>query len=325
MHVSRKTSWLLDMAALSVIGLAVAPTALAQSYTAVDLNPTNLSGISGSLGMGISGSQQVGYSSDSPGSALFWNGTAGGAVSLAPAGFASSYAFQTNGTQQIGYGSVLGKNNAVLWSGSAASYIDLHPGGLYTDSAGFGISGNREAGIGEYPDPNSPYAGVYIAHAMTWTDSAASYLDINPTNISGITTSYAYSIYDNTEVGTISGSGTGNSVHASLWSGTAESAVDLNPAGFATSTASSVYGNQQAGRGVMNGISTEHALLWSGTAASAIDLNPSVVVNGQTVAFTASAAYSIAGNQEVGMPWERPPATTSTRLSGRAVPQTMLT
>jgi len=52
------------------------------------------------------------------------------AVDLNPSGFTESAAEDISGTQQVGQGSgsaTGGNGHALLWNGSAASYIDLHP------------------------------------------------------------------------------------------------------------------------------------------------------------------------------------------------------
>jgi PEP-CTERM motif len=78
---------------------------------AVDLNPTNLSGISNSVAISTSDTQQVGLGT---GHALLWTGTAASAVDLNPNGFTASEAFGTNGTQQVGCGFVGGSGNGTF-------------------------------------------------------------------------------------------------------------------------------------------------------------------------------------------------------------------
>ncbi len=53
-----------------------------------------------------------------------------------------------------------------LWSGSAASVVDLNPAG-YSDSAALAISGSQEVGYGELGPSSQP-------HALFWNSSAAS-------------------------------------------------------------------------------------------------------------------------------------------------------
>jgi hypothetical protein len=87
----------------------------------VDLNP---SGISSSSVYGMGGGQQVGQGGNH---AYLWTGSAASAVDLNPTGFNYSKAVSTNGTQQVGYGfgSNTGGYNALFWSGSADSFVNL--------------------------------------------------------------------------------------------------------------------------------------------------------------------------------------------------------
>lgn len=61
-----------------------------------------------------------------------WSGTAQSYVDLHPSGFTESWAYGTNGKQQVGYGYGTltgGSNNALLGSGTAQSCVDLNPSG----------------------------------------------------------------------------------------------------------------------------------------------------------------------------------------------------
>jgi autotransporter-associated beta strand protein len=204
--------------------------------TAVDLNPTNLTGFSSSVAQGTDGSQQVGFglftpSGPGPSSAnnhaLLWNGTASGAVDLNPAGFTSSSALNTDGAQQVGYGTIgqLGNNVALLWSSSATGAINLNPTNLtgITSSEAEAVSGNQQVGFGS----GSGISGDY--HALLWTGSANSTVDLNPTNLTGFSSSLAEDTNGSQQVGFGYGSGTNYDAHALVWSATPNSAVDLQP------------------------------------------------------------------------------------------------
>jgi probable HAF family extracellular repeat protein len=83
---------------------------------------------------------------------------------LHPGEFESSYAYGTNGTQQVGYGwSWTTGDHALLWNGTAASYVDLHqflPAGfIYSDAMGIDGYGN----IVGYAQNSSGYT-----HAILW-------------------------------------------------------------------------------------------------------------------------------------------------------------
>ncbi|MGA2443543.1 MAG: hypothetical protein ABSH08_21530, partial [Tepidisphaeraceae bacterium] len=91
----------------------------------VNLNP---SGFYGSCALGTDGSQQVGYASPSNFDpslhwAFLWNGTAASAVDLNPSGISASEALGTDGAQQVGYAHTGEYLNALLWSGTANSYV----------------------------------------------------------------------------------------------------------------------------------------------------------------------------------------------------------
>jgi hypothetical protein len=205
------------------------------------------------------------------------------AIDLHPSGFENSDAYGTSGTQQIGRGTTVVTGNrfhALLWSGSADSYVDLTPSGWYGSEA-YGISGTQQVGYGYGPATDS------ADHALLWNGSADSFIDLHP---SGFNHSFATGISGTQQVGYGKGPGY---VHALLWSGNATSCVDLNPSGFDFSMAYGISGTQQVGLGYGSATGgNNHALLWSGTAESCIDLNPS--------GFTYSFALGISGTQQVG-------------------------
>lgn len=103
-------------------------------------------------------------------------------------------------------------------------------------------------------------------HASVWQGSAASWIDLNPQNVS---ISVATGVTGGLQAGYAL---MGNDYEASLWSGTSESRLSLHPAG---TTASVIHGagpTRQVGYTYTSG--RYRAALWSGTAASWIDLDP---------------------------------------------------
>jgi hypothetical protein len=183
-------------------------------------------------------------------------------------------------------------DHATVWSagGSAVDLsTSLSPG--LVRSYAIATDGNQQAGYGEGS------TGAGSDHALLWSGTASSVVDLNPVSLAGITASELYGLSANQQVGYGVGPGTLNSNHAMMWSGTAASAVDLNPTDLAisSSAAYATDGLQQVGLGVGAGTgNNDHALLWNGTAASAIDLNPTAP------GFTISHAFGIDQNQEVG-------------------------
>ncbi len=207
--------------------------------------------------------------------ALLYNVTGTPSV-LNPNGIPAAVA-GTDGTQQVGTLNPLANNpHAALWSGTAASAVDLNPAG-YGLSCALGVGGNQQVGWG-YPDGSQ--------HALLWTGTAGSAVDLQP---NGFTGSVANGTNGHQQVGygTV---GTGQ--NALLWNGTAASAVNLNPAGYTGSVALVTNGSQQVGYGFAPFSSQSHALFWNGTAASAVDLNPA--------GFSESGALGTNGIYQVG-------------------------
>jgi hypothetical protein len=157
------------------------------------------------------------------------------------------------------------ETRAYLWTGTAASAVDLHPAGSFASIAN-GVYGSNQVGW-------AATTPITSSHAMLWSGSAASVVDLNPVGHYG---SQATAIWGTTQVGW----GTATSIsqpHALLWNGTASSFVDLHPAGFERSQATDAAGTFQVGHGIVAGIGgTQHALVWNGSAASAVDLHPFV-------------------------------------------------
>jgi probable HAF family extracellular repeat protein len=155
--------------------------------------------------------------------------------------------------------------HALLWTGSAASFVDLHPATGFNSSYAIGARSTQQVGYG-----SGPATGGNV-HALLWSGTAASAVDLNP---AGIDTSYAHGISGNFQVGYGFNTIDFNS-HALLWNGIAASKVDLNPAGYTESFGNSIYNGLQVGYGY--GPATgdnNHALLWNGSAAGKVDLNP---------------------------------------------------
>ena len=124
----------------------------------------------------------------------------------------------------------------------AATYTAtiLQPTGI-DGSYAFGVAGGSQVGQGYGPSTGNN------AHALLWSGTAASMVDLNPT---GFNNSYAWGNSVTNQVGYGSGIGSGNNDHALLWSGTAASAIDLHPSGFTRSYAHGVFGTRQVGEGL---------------------------------------------------------------------------
>ncbi|MBK7405062.1 MAG: hypothetical protein IPJ41_10605 [Phycisphaerales bacterium] len=196
---------------------------------------------------------------------------------LSPPGAFDPITSGVDGSQQVGQAHPVSSGHAILWTGSAGSWVDLHPAVMYSSYA-FAVSGGQQAGfataIGS-PD-----------HAALWTGSAASWVDLNPP---GSTQSTAYGVNSGEQVGFAR---FGQPYHAGIWSGSAASFVDLNPGGpLMASVAYAIGGGEQAGY-TRDGGGDYHAALWSGSAASWVDLDPAGSVG--------SWAWGVDGGQQVG-------------------------
>jgi len=152
-----------------------------------------------------------------------------------------------------------------------------------------GADGVRQVGYGAVG------SGSTMWHALLWSGTAGSVVDLNPAPSSGMTYSEAVAVSGNEQVGR----GFPDPItteHAMLWHGTAASYVDLNPTNLQNVVASiavATDGVHQAGYGEYNFLfNNSHAMLWSGSANSAVDLNP----NG----YAFSQAYGVHGSQQVG-------------------------
>jgi hypothetical protein len=209
---------------------------------------------------------------------------------LNPSGFNHSVAFGTGGGQQVGSGSNYGGTaHALLWTGLAASAVDLTPSGFAICSAE-AVGGGQQVGYAV-----NPSTGGY--HALLWSGSAASVVDLSvPPDFNsygyfpGYFTGFmATGVSNGKQVGVgISPWGS----RALLWSGTTASVVDLSPSFLLDVYVSGIGDGQEVGYGYDNNYDS-HAILWSGTAASAVILDP--------VGFTNCSAIGVAAGRQVGV------------------------
>ena len=227
--------------------------------------------------------------------AAFWSGTAGSYTSIHPAGYVLSTVIGMGNGQMVGAGNLIDPaqpdsniQHALLWNGlSAASVVDLHPGGGWRSSFAYAAAGGRQ--VGALMNSSSE-------HAVIWSGSARALVDLHS---SKFMSTVAYGIWGTQQVGygymkAAGPHGTTIFVnHGLLWSGSAASMVDLHPAGFSHSFVRGLNGSRQVGFGYIG--TTYHALVWSGTAASAIDLHQFVTGFPESDAFAIDAAGNIVG------------------------------
>jgi hypothetical protein len=204
----------------------------AASY--VDLHPRN-GNWTDSIARAIAGNQQVGninyyfqtsYEQIIIEHAALWRGTPASVVDLHPSinGLKRSYANDTDGSRQVGYGYFSIPNNtspyrALLWSGTAASAVVLHPAG-YTHSFAEGVKGNQQVGYAF-----NTLRGNGYSRALLWRGTAASVVSLHPAGYSATT---ALATNGSMQVGSGGPPSSPYQSHALRWSGTAKSVLDLH-------------------------------------------------------------------------------------------------
>ena len=106
-----------------VAAFAAAPTHAQVAVTVLGSAPNN------SVAYAAAGGQQAGFDGLAP---VIWSGSAVGAVSLLPTGALAAHVRATDGAQQGGFANFVNANgteHAARWTGTAASFVDLHPAG----------------------------------------------------------------------------------------------------------------------------------------------------------------------------------------------------
>jgi hypothetical protein len=195
-----------------------------------------------------------------------------------------SFALGVSGGQQAGYAITTdGYDHAGVWSGTAGSWLNLHPTGAM-HSVAYAAGGGQEVGVAFM----ALAGGYWLEHASLWSGTAQSWVDLHPAQCE---ISRAYATDGTRQVGA-AGSPPGMT-HASLWSGTAESWVDLHPydSGWGYSCAYGICGNQVVGDITGSG---ERAILWKvePDGWSWLDLHPPKA--------SISVAYDVSDGQQVG-------------------------
>lgn len=120
----------------------------------------------------ISGTQAAGAYRSGDYQALYWPTLDAAPTQLTPANFTASYAYGMDSTQQVGRAWVYSQgrpvNHPALWSGTAASFIDLLPSGF---SAGLATKTLNGWQIGILTSPSGDIGVI-------WHGSAASVIDL---------------------------------------------------------------------------------------------------------------------------------------------------
>ena len=259
----------------------------------VSLTPT---GFSSSTAIGTDGANQVGsgtgFATTGLTHALLWSSTASSYADLNPTalpGINNSSAVSVSGNQEFGSGFNSSTSNLhpILWTGTAGSAIDLTP----TNLASTFVSCNAEQTDGVNQVGSGNVSGRFSTngwHALLWSSSAGSAVDLTPTNYPTLVNSFAMGVGGNQQVGLAyaqipSDPFTGPYNQAILWTGTGASALLLNPSSGFTQygcEALGTNGSQQVGVGLTTAAYTGQALLWSNTAASVVNLHDDLPTTG---------------------------------------------
>nr|MDQ2985192.1 hypothetical protein [Armatimonadota bacterium] len=218
-------------------------------------------------------------------------------VNLHPGGAEMSRAFAVRDGKQVGSAVVGGVVRASLWSGTAASWVDLSPVGQQGGSEAVGLDGPMQVGhasvngsggacywsgtagswVNMHPGGSWSYimdadagtqvgvVGFGLNHAALWSGTPGSWIDLHPPSAQE---SEANGVHAAQQVGTAR---VGGVYRASLWTGTWDTWVDLHPTGASESFGMEIHAGTQVGWATVGGV--QHACLWQGTATSWVDLN----------------------------------------------------
>lgn len=156
--------------------------------------------------------------------------------------------------------------HAILWSGTAASALDLHPTG-FRESAAYSTANGEQVGYG------SVFTWTDRYRALKWSGTPESVINLHPL---GFEHSEAVDTDGFSQVGHVRNGANPPSFlrHAALWHGTADSFVDLHPVGEYASIAKAIDNGKQFGFSELAPGVVGHALMWSGSASSVVDMNP---------------------------------------------------
>jgi hypothetical protein len=169
----------------------------------------------------------------------------GGAVDLIAPGCTYGEAYCISGNN---IGGIVEPNagdlpEAAYWSShSAASFVNLHPAGFQSSQV-LGISADQQGGWGE--TNITDVDNSFVAHALIWTGSAASVVDVNPSDSQG---SIIYAVRNGKQAGFYSDNSDPDRHKACVWSGTAASMVDIDHLIPASHDYSTAYAIDEQGR-----------------------------------------------------------------------------
>ena len=200
--------------------------------------------------LGTDGGYEIGYTFKafyiySIEHATLWSGSANSYVDLHAGASTYSRGRAIKGNEQVGEidayadmdpdaGNISAYSKAVLWHGTAASMVILHPAGFYSSRV-LATNGTQEGGWAY---------GTSGIHAMLWSGSAASFIDLHPAGYFD-TRVTAMSATMQVGDGWVGGNthAPGAHRHALAWTGSASSVIDLTayaPIGYTDAVATGI-------------------------------------------------------------------------------------
>jgi len=279
-------------AILSLLCFLQVSNAAAQTYEVIIYTPP--SGFSDTEGEGLGGQQRVGAGriagslSPEDTHAFLWTGDSIAPIDLHPANWTYSRAYDTDGTQQVGYVELnlfpQIMRRAALWSGSANSLVVLSN----RFSEALAIGGDQQVGYVNESFTCSECGTLTSEYAALWRGTSQSLVNLHPPLL-GCKISQAVDTDGTQQVGDcfFQMPQTTSNYRAMLWSGTAQSVVSLHPANYFNSFARAVKNGVQVGfgnTGTYPNLNPANALVWRGTAQSVVVLGRGIAedTNGAT-------------------------------------------
>lgn len=156
--------------------------------SALDINPPGF-GYSHALGAGDGQAVGLARRNNNVGEAahpMLWSGPSLAPTDLLPAGYAEAIAYDADGGRQVGIGFKVVEGvdyHALLWSGTAASAVSLHPLSGFRSSWASAIEGDTQVGHGVVAN--------FTERALLWRGSAESVVNLHALLPAGYTASSA--------------------------------------------------------------------------------------------------------------------------------------
>lgn len=203
-------------------------------------------------------------------------------VILHPSGLPRSAGYGIGNGQQVGQALWTGvdpsSQQATLWTGTAASAVNLNPPSHPASSA---VDTDGSIQVGATIDPLGNSSVLF--KAALWQGTAASYVDMSPPNANY---SFIAAVDNGIEVGTADLP----QETAGYWTGTPGSWTSLQPAGYQSSQGIDIHGDLVVGEARST---ADHAFVWNLTTHVNTDLAP--------IGYQESLIFATDGIQHVGI------------------------